>query len=81
MVRPGRPLGATTHSSSPGQNEKYMIKELRKFKWGDGVDPTQQMNDVAIDLSEEQILARAKYSPAGIPCRWTIAHAPRPPLV
>lgn len=44
-----------------GQNRDYLVAQLSRFKSGERIDPTQTMNGIAIDLSDEQIAAAAKY--------------------
>jgi cytochrome c553 len=44
-----------------GQNLEYLVSQLREFKWRDRIDPSQTMNDIAIDLSEKEIREVAEY--------------------
>lgn len=59
--------GSTGPGSEPkaarlaGQNEKYLVVELTRFKWRERLDPTGRMNDAARGLSAETIAGLARY--------------------
>lgn len=44
-----------------GQNESYLVKEMKEFKWRQRLDPSQTMNDIAGDLSDADIVRVARY--------------------
>ena len=44
-----------------GQNEAYLERELMLFKWRKRIDPSNTMNDMAIDLSSTEIHEAAAF--------------------
>jgi cytochrome c553 len=50
-----------------GQNFAYLRSQLENFYWGDRVDPSDTMNDVAYKLSDQDMDAVAKYYSAQPP--------------
>lgn len=52
-----------------GQNDLYLKTELQDFKWRRRVDPTETMNEIAAELSDEDIEAAASHfaSQKGLP--------------
>jgi cytochrome c553 len=44
-----------------GQSEHYLAAQLFAFKWRDRIDPTQGMNQVAAEMSDNEIALAAAY--------------------
>jgi cytochrome c553 len=44
-----------------GQNQEYLVNQLYRFKWSQRIDPTQEMNGIAIVLSDAEIVTAAQY--------------------
>ncbi len=44
-----------------GQNAPYLLDQLQRFKWRERIDPTNAMNEIAGELSEEVMGNLSKY--------------------
>ncbi len=44
-----------------GQNYGYLVNQLQAFKWRRRIDPTDQMNDIVSDLTDEELEETARY--------------------
>ncbi|MGE4132543.1 MAG: c-type cytochrome [Bdellovibrionales bacterium] len=47
--------------SLAGQTKEYLARQLRRYKWRDRIDPTDQMNKVAMSLTDDDIGKVASY--------------------
>lgn len=44
-----------------GQNAPYLLEQLQRFKWRERIDPTNTMNEIAGELSNEVMESLSKY--------------------